>query len=213
MIKPGITPKLEKFVFEGGILITTFLSGIVNENDAVFKGGYPGPLKKLLGIEVEEFSPMAIGTKNSIKLIIKINGFKKSYSCNLWGEVIHTKTANTIAVFTDDYYKDMSAITENTYGKGKSYYIATQLEQEFIEKYLHSILKEKSIDAVYDTPQNVQVTKRIKDNKVYMFLLNHGDKKEKIKLDKKYFNMIDKKYYKGKINLLPKDVAILKSDC
>ena len=209
MIKSGVLEKFNKFVSNGGTLIITFFSGIVNENDAVFKGGYPGPLKELLGIEVEEFSPMAKGEKNSIKLTKKIKGLKNKYTCDLWGEVIHKKTARDIAVFTDDYYSNMSVVTENIYGKGKVYYIGTQPEEAFYENFLRSVLKEKNISPVYNTPRNVQAAKRIKDGKVYIFLLNHGDEKETIKLDKKYFNMIDRKYYVGKITLLPKDVAVL----
>ncbi len=209
IIKDGIVEKLEKFVTNGGSLITTFLSGIVNENDAVFKEGYPGSLKKLLGIEVEEFCPMTIGKKNNIKLTKKIKGLKNQYSCDLWGEVIHTNTAQPIAVFTDDYYKNMSAVTENSYGNGMVYYIGTQPEELFLENILHAILKEKNITPNYSVPQNIQVTKRIKEDKAYMFLLNHGERKETVKLDKRYFNLIDKKYYQGKITLLPKDVAIL----
>ena len=210
MIKPGVADKLDKFVSDGGTLITTFLSGIVNENDAVFRGGYPGPLKKILGIEVEEFSPMTVGQKNSIRLTKKISGFNDEYTCDLWGELIRTNSAETIALFTDDYYSNMSAITENIYGKGKAYYIGTQPEGIFFEDFLHSILKEKNIAPVYNVPYSIQITKRVKDNKVYMFLLNHGDKNETVKLDRKYFNMIDKKHYEGKIILSPKDVAVLK---
>ena len=46
MVKPGIAEKLEAFTARGGTFVTTFFSGIVDENDLVTLGGYPGPLRK-----------------------------------------------------------------------------------------------------------------------------------------------------------------------
>ena len=54
MIKPGMKEALEAFVANGGVLITTYMSGIVGETDNVYLGGYPGPLRALAGIWAEE---------------------------------------------------------------------------------------------------------------------------------------------------------------
>ncbi len=43
MVKDGMKEALENFVKNGGILITTFMSGIVGQSDNVYLGGYPGP--------------------------------------------------------------------------------------------------------------------------------------------------------------------------
>ena len=45
----------------GGHLVTTYFSGIVDENDHVWLGGYPGALRDLLGIRIEEFGPLLDG--------------------------------------------------------------------------------------------------------------------------------------------------------
>ena len=41
---------LESFVKNGGILITTYMSGIVDQSDNVHLGGYPGPLRDMAGV-------------------------------------------------------------------------------------------------------------------------------------------------------------------
>ncbi len=41
---------LEGYVQNGGTLLTGAFSGMVNENDNVYLGGYPGGLRKLTGI-------------------------------------------------------------------------------------------------------------------------------------------------------------------
>ena len=41
-----------------GELVTTYFSGTVDENDRVWLGGYPGALRDVLGVRVEEFVPL-----------------------------------------------------------------------------------------------------------------------------------------------------------
>jgi beta-galactosidase len=52
---------LASFVRQGGHLLTTFFSGIVDENDRVHLGGYPSLLRDVLGLWVEEFDPLLPG--------------------------------------------------------------------------------------------------------------------------------------------------------
>ncbi|CAL4861107.1 Beta-galactosidase III [Microbacterium sp. MM2322] len=50
--------RLEAYTDAGGHLVTTYFSGIVDANDRVWLGGYPGALREMLGILVEEFVPL-----------------------------------------------------------------------------------------------------------------------------------------------------------
>ncbi|MFW5686429.1 MAG: beta-galactosidase, partial [Spirochaetota bacterium] len=50
MIKPGVAERIDAFVRAGGVFVTTYWSGIVNESDLCFLGGFPGPLAETLGI-------------------------------------------------------------------------------------------------------------------------------------------------------------------
>lgn len=43
MVKPGMKEALEEYVRNGGILVTTYMSGIVGESDNVYLAGCPGP--------------------------------------------------------------------------------------------------------------------------------------------------------------------------
>ena len=51
----------------GGILITTFMSGIVGQSDNVYLGGYPGSLREMAGVWVEEIDALAPEQKNKAK--------------------------------------------------------------------------------------------------------------------------------------------------
>ena len=52
---------LRRYVEGGGTLVVSYFSGIVDENDAVHLGGYPGALRDVLGVRVDEFLPLAAG--------------------------------------------------------------------------------------------------------------------------------------------------------
>ncbi|MEQ3552029.1 beta-galactosidase [Pseudonocardia nematodicida] len=53
--------ELAAFAEGGGHLVTTYFSGIVDENAHAVLGGYPGALRELLGVRVEEFAPLDPG--------------------------------------------------------------------------------------------------------------------------------------------------------
>jgi beta-galactosidase GanA len=54
MIKPGTAERLADFVAGGRTFVNTYWSGIVDQHDLCFLGGFPGPLRPLLGIWSEE---------------------------------------------------------------------------------------------------------------------------------------------------------------
>jgi beta-galactosidase len=66
MLKEGTAERIEQFVQNGGTFVATYWSGIVNENDLVFLGGFPGGLRKTLGIWSEE--TMRFMTDRKIRL-------------------------------------------------------------------------------------------------------------------------------------------------
>jgi hypothetical protein len=61
VVPAALRDRLQSYVDGGGHLITTYFSGIVDENDHVWLGGYPGALRSLLGIRIEEFAPLLDG--------------------------------------------------------------------------------------------------------------------------------------------------------
>ncbi len=56
MVRDGFAGRAEAFVANGGHLVTTYWTGIVNESDLCYLGGFPGPLRNLLGISAEEMT-------------------------------------------------------------------------------------------------------------------------------------------------------------
>lgn len=63
MTKGDYDEKIREYVQNGGTFITTYFSGIVDEHDLVILGGYPGKLRDILGIWVEENDALPEGEK------------------------------------------------------------------------------------------------------------------------------------------------------
>ena len=54
---------LRRYVEAGGTLVVGCFSGIVDERDRVHPGPYPGALRDVLGLTVEEWLPLRAGER------------------------------------------------------------------------------------------------------------------------------------------------------
>ncbi|MFC9707911.1 beta-galactosidase [Paenibacillus sp. NPDC056933] len=174
MVKPGFATKLETFVEAGGTFLTTFFSGIVNESDIVTTGGYPGELRKLLGIWVEEIDALLPEQKNRIVLKEAYGNLQGEYGCGMLCDLLHSEGAEVIAEYGDDFYKGMPVVTRNTFGQGEAWYVASDPEDRFLDDLLEQLAAAKNMDSLLETPEGVEVTARTKDGQQYLFVMNHN---------------------------------------
>ncbi|OMF67461.1 beta-galactosidase [Paenibacillus sp. FSL R5-0766] len=174
MVKPGYAAKLEKFVEAGGTFLTTFFSGIVNENDLVTTGGYPGELRKLLGIWVEEIDALLPEQKNRIVLKETYGDLQGEYGCGMLCDLLHSEGAEVIAEYGDDFYKGMPVVTRNTFGEGEAWYVASDPDERFLDGLLGQLAAAKNVESLLETPEGVEVSARTKDGRPYLFVMNHN---------------------------------------
>lgn len=184
MVHKGVAEALEKFVKNGGILITGFMSGIVGESDNVHLGGYPGPLRSMAGVWVEEIDALAPEQKNTIKFV---DGTE--YTCNLVCDIMHLEGAECIAEYSSNFYSGTPAITKNTYGDGMVYYVGTQPEKDALKKVLDSVAVQASVCSVTEEETGLEVTFRRSTEGDFYFLINFTE--ENIPLPKQFANQED----------------------
>lgn len=173
MVKPGFAEKVEAFVRRGGTFVTTFFSGIVNENDLVTLGGYPGELRSVLGIWAEEIDALLPGMSNQIVMEQAWGGLNGSYKCGILCDLIHTEGAETLARYGSDFYKDMPAVTVNNFGEGRAYYIASSPDAAFLRGFLGKLCEDKGIRPLVSAPEGLESVQRVKEGASFLFLLNH----------------------------------------
>ncbi|HCI80977.1 MAG TPA: beta-galactosidase, partial [Ktedonobacter sp.] len=211
MLRPGVAQNLTHFVEQGGTLLVTYYSGIVNQDNHVMLGGYPAELRKLLGIHVEEFDPLTPEMTNQISIQGGPQELQGVYPVTMWGELIHTEGAHTLGVFTDDYYANGPALTMNDYGQGHAYYLATQGNDELLQKLTQYLCQQAGIAPVLDSPAEVEVTKRVRtDGREVYFLLNHSTQAQTVQLPSgRFVSLLDGQQVEGQIQLQAVDAAIL----
>ncbi len=209
LLQPGLAQKLERFVEQGGTFVTSFFSGIVDQHDHVVLGGYPGELRKLLGIWVEEFDPWTEEMTNEIQ--ISEGSLMGSHPCTLWGELIHLEGAEALGTFVVDYYADGPALTKHRYGQGATYYLASQPGPNFMRELFALICNESGIEPVLRVPEGIEVTCRQKESgQLIYFLLNHNDQVAQVELPSgKFQNIISGERLSGPIRLASQSTLIL----
>jgi len=158
MVKPGMAARLEAFVEHGGTLVTTFFSGLVNENDLVTLGGYPGELRKLLGIWAEEIDALFPDMRNQIVMQAPLGSLTGEHECGLLCDLIHAETAQVLAVYGSDFYAGRPCLTVNRFGQGRAYYVATDPCDDFVSAFLEAVCDEQGIEPVLVAPAGVTST-------------------------------------------------------
>lgn len=207
MVKGDYDEKIRSYTRNGGTFVTTFFSGIVQENDLVTLGGYPGKLRDIMGIWVEEIDALPNGEENEFTY----EGEK--YSAKLLCDIIHTEGAKSLSEYEKDFYAGSPAVTVNSFGKGKAYYIGTASSEAFYQKLLTEICEDAGVAPVLKTPEMVEVTSRENEKGRYLFVMNHADESKKISLSGNYKDIITGKDYHEQEMVLPgKDVAILREE-
>lgn len=184
MVKPGMKEALEKYVKNGGILVTTYMSGIVGESDNVYLGGYPGPLKEMAGIWVEEIDALAPEQYN----IVTFKDGSQS-KCKIVCDLMHLEGAEALGEYAEDFYAGMPAVTRHDYGKGKLYYIGSCMEVVGTDKILTMAAEDARVNPVAENGNGLEIVKRNGEEKSFYFVMNFKD--EDLKIPEEFAGKMD----------------------
>ena len=177
-VLPGVAETLESYVSEGGSFITGYMAGIHDEHDLVVPGGYPGKLRDLMGVWVEEIDALAPDET------IEVHGDAVDAKGEIVASIIHREGARRLATYGGgEFYAGHSALTVNTYGKGKAYFVGTPLDETGMSAFMAPIIKELGLKPL-DTPEDVSLSVRYGDDGVrYAFLINNSESDQRLCLD------------------------------
>ena len=163
LVPAALKERLEAYVAGGGHLVTTYFSGIVDENDHAWLGGYPGALRDLLGIRVEEFAPLLDG-----ETVALTNGTTGS----LWSEWVEVTDpgVKTLAWYAGG---GGAAVTRREVGAGSAAYVSTRLGPRGLAAILAELLTPAGVDSELPPELHGKVELAIRGD--VRFLINRTD--------------------------------------
>lgn len=204
MVNNASAENLKHYVAGGGTLLLNFFSGIVDENDRVRLGGYPAPFREMLGLWIEEFTPLAVGQANSI-----VTDDEENFACDFWSELIHTEGAQVLARYLDDYVAEQPALTRHRFGQGVSFYLATELQCDGLGWLMERVLTEAKVPW-HTAPRGVEIISRDGENQRWLFALNYSDVETEIEVEARGVELLQNTPVVGKLKLAATSVAIIR---
>ena len=213
MVREGFAERAEAFVAAGGHLVTTYWSGVVNETDLCHLGGFPGPLRKLVGIWAEEIDCLDDGERNLVQgLAGNASGLQGPYQVRHLCELIHAESAQVLATYRDDFYAGRPAVTVNRFGKGKAWHVASRNDLPFQRDFFAAIINELALPRAIDGdfPPGVVATARTDGETTWVFVQNFTAQQQLITLPQGYTDCMTDAAATGDTVLLAWDCRVLR---
>lgn len=173
---------------ETGTLVVGFGTAVTDENLHVRLGGYLGePLRRALGVWIEEFAPPAapdlaasgLGEAPALALDGEVLG--GAAAGHVWGEYLRVEDAQTVATFTAGPLDGWPAVTRRPTSDGAAWYVATLPDRVALRRLAERVAAEAGIDlpAPAARGQQVEVVRRGGS----VFVINHGTDDAELLID------------------------------
>ena len=179
LLSEETTRRVRDYVAGGGRLIVTYYTGISDERDHVWPGGYPGSIRDVVGVRVEEFAPLGDDWPGVPDHLDLDNGTSAHDIADVIGSI--GENATVLASFRDNPWTGMDgrpAIVANTYGEGRTVYVGARLGRDGIARSLPAILGSLGVDTADTSTADLLRVERVDEatGAGFTFLFNrtHG---------------------------------------
>ena len=174
IVDAGLAAKYADFVEGGGTLVLSAQSAVKDRNLHLVKAVAPGLLRKLAGIEVEDWTNVPDGRQFTCQTPagpIALGGFV---------ERLKLRGAESIATWgrEDTLLADASAITLHRVGDGQVIYIGGYADMTAVTQLLELVRNYVHLPMLAGASANVEAIRRRSGRTTYTWLLNHGAEPE-----------------------------------
>ncbi|QTE29386.1 beta-galactosidase [Pengzhenrongella sicca] len=180
MVKGDLAARLTAVATRGGTVVSTFLTGRVNESDNAFLADAPGPLAGLFGLRVEETDSQEPGVTNPVTLRAP-DAPDDADSVVAGGsqimEIVVPEGADVIGTYGADFYAGTPAVTRHRpggVGRGEAWYVATVLDDDGVAWVVRNAVGRHGLVGPYADLTDLEMTVRTRAGERTAFLLNHS---------------------------------------
>jgi beta-galactosidase len=206
LLEEPVAANLRRYVDGGGHLVVSFFSGIVDGCDRAYLGGYPAPLRDVLGVRVEEFWPLP--QDGSVGLHFTDG---TAATGTTWSEWVEPEGAEVVAEFAGGELSGRAAVTRNAYGAGIAWYLASRPDAAGMRALLNRIAGDAAaVPVLPGLPAGVQAVVRRGADRAYLILLNHGTEHVTVELPEPAPDLLaDPDRAVEHVSLAPRGVAVV----
>ncbi|WP_049575282.1 beta-galactosidase [Nonomuraea sp. SBT364] len=176
-----------------GELVVGPFSGVVDAADQVHPGGPPGPLRDLLGVDVDEFWPLPDGVTQRVRHAGGGTGEART-----WAEWLRPHDGTEVlARYEGGDLDGLPAVVR----RGAATYVSCLLGD--VTPVLDQVLGGVPTIAV---PPGVEAVRRDR----HLFLLNHATSPRRVTLPRPGTDLLTQTRLRGEIELAPRDAVVLR---
>lgn len=204
VVPDALRRRLEAVAADGRHLVVTYFSGIVDEHDRVWLGGYPGALRDVLGVTVEEFAPLLPGEHIALA---------SGATADAWTERISRVAADVdvLDTYAEGDLAGEPAVTRRRIGAGSATYVSADIGRDGVRGVLETLARD--VDALHGDDHaaggRVEVIVRENGDARFVFLANRTEEVVEVAIDGRPVGAPTAEA--GTVRLDPRGVAVVET--
>jgi beta-galactosidase len=200
---------LQAYVAGGGHLVLTVRCGMKDQYNALLPSRQPGGLGEVAGVEVEDYY--------ALQEPVPVASDWFEGESMLWAErlaLTADKNARVIARYgkSNGWLDGQIAISVNTYGQGKVYYVGAYLDETSQQLLMRQVIEAANVTALV-TPPGIEVCTRVQPggNEVYI-VINHNSTECSVQMPWPSMEHLSAVSFAAKFSLPAYSVVVLTPD-
>jgi beta-galactosidase len=159
--------KLDRFVQNGGVLVSSFKSFVADRNLTVYDDAQPHGLSACFGISYNQFTDPGRTT---------VQGKPVRY----FMELLKPDGAETLALYEHRYWGSYAALTRHAYGDGAAYYVGGFVEKEQLKEVYKKAAADAGIGSVFSDAKVTVRSGRNPEGCMLHYVFNYSEEVQNV---------------------------------
>jgi beta-galactosidase len=202
LLTAAAAKNLTGYVEQGGTLLVSCFSGVVDEHDAVHEGGFGAPLRTALGVAVEELLPI----RGEDTAHVDLDG--TLLPTDVWSEHLVLDGAEVRGTYRGGPADGLPAVTRHALGAGTGWYVSTRLGVDALAPVLAAVYADAGVTPTAPG-DGVELMTRHGADHDYLVAVNHRE--DAATLEVVGTELLSDTVAEGSYRLAPGDVAVFRT--